>query len=146
MSNHLSTRTKFQLLGEITFLLSASPLHQNAAIGKISQNIWTPLELNQFRIYRKRDNPVGFVSWAYLSDELEQQYIAGPTELKLEDWRSGNNLFFIEFIAPFGHTRQIIQDLTTHIFPDRTAKSLRFRELGQPPKLYRFHGKTALRS
>lgn len=140
-----SEAKKFQLLGEITFLLTASPLHQKAYVGKIRQNIFPPLELNQFRIYRTQNQPVGFVAWAYLSDEIEQQFIAGPMELQPEDWKSGDNLFFIEFIAPFGHTRQILRDLTTNIFPDRVAKSLRFKKFGKPPKLCRFHGKAALR-
>lgn len=138
MQTDLSQFMKFQLLGEVTFLLSASPLHQQAYISNVTGNILPAIELNQFRIYRKQDYPVGFVAWAYFSDETEQRFITGPMQLQPEDWRSGSNLFFVEFVAPFGHTRQIVQDLTRNIFPGRVAKSLRFKELGKPPRLCRW--------
>lgn len=143
MQTDISQSMKFQLLGEVTFLLSASPLHRQAAIGDVTRNILPAIELNQFRIYRKKDNPVGFVAWAYFSEEVEQRFTAGPTELKLRDWRSGSNLFFVEFVAPFGHTRQVVQDLTINVFPGRVAKSLRSKELGKPPRLSRWTARTS---
>jgi len=145
MADSLSEEKRFQILGEVTFLLSASPLHQKALIGSIGKNIIPPLELNQLRIYKKGSYPVGFVSWAYFSDEIEARFISTPTELEMPDWKSGDNLFFIEFVAPFGHAKSIIKDLTTNIFPDRIAKSLRFKEFGRPPKLHQFHGKRVVR-
>ena len=66
-----------------------------------------------------------------ISDEIEQQYISGQYVLNLDEWQGGNNLWFPEFIAPFGHTRFIVRDLRTNVLPKGTpAKSFRIRPDG----------------
>lgn len=127
---------KLHLMGEILYLMSASSVHKYFRVVDITNNILPAIELNQYRIYRNSSRPVGFVSWAYFSDELEKKYTNYPTILKLEEWKSGNNLFLIDFIAPFGHAKKIIRDLKDNIFPDRTsAKGLRFKEPGKLHKV-----------
>lgn len=142
----LPVEKKLQLIGEVAILMMDSSIHKHYRVGDISNIIIPALHLNQFRIYRTGAQPVGFVSWAYLSDEIEKKYTSSPMLLKLPDWRSGNNLFFIDFIAPFGHAKKIIQDLKINIFPDKlVAKALRFKEVGNFQKVATYYGKNILR-
>ncbi len=119
---------KLKLIGEVIYLMSASSIHKYFQVIDINNYILPAINLNQFRIYHNSTRPVGFVTWAYFSDEVEKKFISGPTILKLEEWQSGDNFFFIDFIAPFGHAQKIIQDLRDNIFPDGVGKALRFKE------------------
>ena len=35
--------------------------------------------------------------------------------MKADDWKSGNNLYLAEFVAPFGQTRQIVRNMRQYI-------------------------------
>jgi len=145
MIDKLPTKEKLQLIGEVTTLMMNSSIHKHFRVCDITNIIIPALRLNQFRIYRSDDTPVGFVSWAYFSDEIEKKYTASSMLLKIEDWTSGDNLFFIDFIAPFGHGRKIIQDLRNNIFPNREmAKALRFKQVGKLQKVASYYGKNVL--
>ena len=102
-------------------------------IRDIADIILPPINLNQFRIYRNsKKEPTGFVTWGWFDDKTEQKYLSGNVVLTAEEWNSGKNLFFTDFIAPFGHTKKIFKDLTYNIFPNETAKTLRFDDHGKP--------------
>jgi cytolysin-activating lysine-acyltransferase len=139
----MKSNQNFQVIGEVIYLMSLSSIHRYFKVIDINHYILPAIKLNQFRIYRNRTYAVGFVSWAYFSDEVEKQYTSGPVLLNLEDWQSGNNLFFIDFIAPFGHATKISRDLRNNVFPQRrVAKALRFKEPGNLHKVATYHGKT----
>lgn len=146
------------LIGEVTSLLMMSKVHRKMQIRDIADIVLPPIHLNQFRIYRDKDNkPVGLVTWGWFDDQIEKKYLSGETVLSYAEWKSGigqpkanesgteklgNNLFFTDFIAPFGHTKKIFKDLTHNIFPNEIAKTLRFDDHGKPRKnLITLYGK-----
>jgi hemolysin-activating ACP:hemolysin acyltransferase len=45
------------------------------------------------------------VLWASVSDEVAERLAAGTTKLRPQDWKSGDKLWVVEVIAPFGGTR-----------------------------------------
>jgi cytolysin-activating lysine-acyltransferase len=108
-----------------------SSLHQKYPISAIAERFVPSLIHNQFRYYEINGSPIGFVNWAWLTDEIEEKYKTAKYVLNLDEWRGGKNLWFPEFIAPFGHTRFIVKDLRTNIFPKGTpAKAFRIRPGG----------------
>lgn len=114
------------MLGSIMHLMMHSPLHRRYTIHDLAERFIPSLLHNQFRYYEINGAPIGFVNWAWLDDKTEKKFSTGHYELKLDDWRSGSNLWFPEFIAPFGHTRQMVNDLRTNVLPKGTpAKALR---------------------
>lgn len=124
----LSVQQRLQLIGSITHLMMSSQLHSKYEIVDIADRFVPALIHNQFRYYEINGNPIGFVNWAWLSDEVEEKY-SSEYELELSEWSSGSNLWFLEFIAPFGHASLIIKDLRKNIFPKGTrAKSLRLKD------------------
>ncbi|MCG8363377.1 MAG: toxin-activating lysine-acyltransferase [Pseudanabaenales cyanobacterium] len=126
-----SARQRLQLIGSITHLMMSSPLHRKYHILDIAERFVPALIHNQFRYYEIDGNPIGFVNWAWLTDEVEQKIITGKYNLNLDEWTGGKNLWFPEFIAPFGHARLIVKDLRTNILPKGTpAKSFRIRPDG----------------
>ena len=126
-----TAKQRLQKIGSITHLMLNSSLHQKYPISAIAERFVPSLIHNQFRYYEINGSPIGFVNWAWLTDEIEEKYKTAKYVLNLDEWRGGKNLWFPEFIAPFGHTRFIVKDLRTNIFPKGTpAKAFRIRPGG----------------
>jgi hypothetical protein len=45
--------------------------------------------------------------WARLSDSISVQMKCGTYHLRPNDWNSGDNLWFVDLIAPFGHGKDV---------------------------------------
>jgi cytolysin-activating lysine-acyltransferase len=120
-----STGEKLFIIGEVAFIFGNTRSHAKYTITDLSSNVATPIQLNQFRIYRSPSRPVGFVAWAYLTDEVAEAYAADRYELQPADWKAGSKPWFVEFVAPFGHARRIAADLRRNIFPTQHVRSLR---------------------
>jgi len=123
--SRLSLDEKSKLIGEIVTIMLASPLHCKYVINDIGSVFFPPLHLNQFRIYRIDKKPVGIITWAKMSKDVEQAYINKTRFLKPDDWNSGDRNWVTDFIAPFGHANEIIKDLKFNVFPNEKAKSMR---------------------
>jgi len=123
----MSVDQKFKLIGEVASLMISSDLHINYRLADLRDIFMPAIDCNQFRIYHNNKKlPVGFVCWAYLSDEIDKLYVEGKYKIKPQDWNSGNNGWIIEMIAPFGHGKKIITELRNEIFPDKSGKALTF--------------------
>ena len=114
------------VLGEVVWLYSISPLHHDWKISTIHRWIIPALRQKQYRIYHRGSKPIGFVSWAFLSEQVAGTYIDSPNSLRPQDWQSGDKRWFIDFIAPFGDTKEIIRDLRKR-FPNETGNALRVK-------------------
>ena len=114
-----------QLLGGITWLMMNSPLYRHCTIEELEARILPSLTLNQFRYYEVDGQPHGFVSWAFLSAEAEEKYQTGGYQLLPQEWRSGEQLWCIDFISPFNYDQRIFDDLSQNVFtPGTTAKMI----------------------
>ena len=131
---------RIQLLGEITSILLCSDLHRRYRVNDIGSVFLPAIHYNQFKIYKKGNTPVGIITWAFLSDEIEKKYITGKYFLQLEDWKSGNNGWVVDFAAPFGDAKQIIRDIRNNVFPDRVGKAIRMTPQGKIKSIYTLRG------
>ena len=95
--------TVSHLLGEMTWLLSQSPLHKALAIGDLEWLIMPALIHEQFYIFKDGDKPVGLALWAKCNDEAERKLEGGMIEpenrLTLEEWTSGDRIWLVDLIA-----------------------------------------------
>ncbi|GAB3346843.1 toxin-activating lysine-acyltransferase [Lysobacter tyrosinilyticus] len=113
-----------EALGQIVWLLSQSPLHRELKLKDLEWSFMPAIVKEQFRIFRfgplaaldgvnlesfqkagmSREGleqlPLGIAVWAYLSEAAEQKLEQGE-HLALEDWKSGDRLWLVEFVAPF---------------------------------------------
>ncbi len=61
--------------------------------------------------------------------------------LTQEELTSGDRLYFLDFVAPYGHAKQVARHLRTDVFPNETGTSVRFTENAKAPmKILKFHG------
>jgi cytolysin-activating lysine-acyltransferase len=101
-----------------------SPAHKHLFMADLEWLVLPPVLLRKFRIFRCRGVPIGFASWAYLSEEAEARFKAGARRLKPEDWKSGDRLWLIDVIAPFGGGDAILKELRERAFKGQTVKAL----------------------
>jgi cytolysin-activating lysine-acyltransferase len=97
--------TVSHLLGEMTWLLTQSPLHRAMQIGDIEWLCMPALLKRQFYLFRDGEKPVGLALWAKCGTEAERKLQAGMIEpenrLSLEEWDSGERVWLVDLIAPF---------------------------------------------
>ncbi|WCM25837.1 toxin-activating lysine-acyltransferase [Sphingomonas sp. QA11] len=112
--------TVSHLLGEMTWLLSQSPLHKVLAIGDLEWLVMPALIHEQFYLFRDGDKPVGLALWAKCNEVAEKKLEGGMIEpenrLTLEEWISGDRIWLVDLIAPFAdaanrHRELMIADL-----------------------------------
>jgi hypothetical protein len=60
-----------EVLGEIVWLMSQSPIHKQFYISDLEWFVMTPVLLQQFRIFYAQDRPVGVLLWAFASNKVE---------------------------------------------------------------------------
>lgn len=99
--------TVSHLLGEMTWLLTQSPLHQAMQIRDIEWLCMPALLKEQFYLFRDGNQPVGLAMWAKCGAAAEKKLEGGMIEpenrLTLEEWDSGQRIWLVDLIAPFAN-------------------------------------------
>jgi cytolysin-activating lysine-acyltransferase len=121
------------LLGEMTWLLTQSPLHRALAIGDIEWLVMPALIHQQFYLFRDGERPVGLALWAKCGPEAEAKLDRGMVEpenrLTLEEWTGGDTIWLVDLIAPFAT-------------PENKQREIMFADLISGPlagKPFKFH-------
>ena len=117
-------RTPLDVIPEVLWLLTQSPQHKFMFLADLEWYFLPPFRLRQFRVFHKDKAPIAYVSWAYVSDEVEERLKSGATRLKPEDWRSGENLWLIDLCVPFGGGEFILKELRENVFKEQKVKML----------------------
>jgi len=126
-----------EVLGEITWLMSQSPLHKQFFISDLEWLVMTPVMLQQFRLFYDKDKPIGVAFWATVNAEVEERLAAGTSRLRPQDWKSGDRLWVVEVIAPFGGAEEMVKDLKAKVFAGREMRFLAVGERGREIKIIR---------
>jgi len=113
-----------EVLGEIVWLMSQSHLHKQLFVSDLEWLVMTPMMLQQFRLFYDKQKPVGVLFWASVNEEVEARLSVGTNRMRPQDWKSGDRLWVVEAIAPFGGAEEMVKDLKTKVFPEREIKAL----------------------
>lgn len=133
-------KTVANMLGEVVWLMTQSANHKTFFVSDLEWLAMAPILLKQFRVFYATDKdaaggeqskPIGVVLWASVNEEVETRLAAGNAKMRPQDWRSGDKLWVVDVIAPFGGHDAMLQDLKSQVFKD---KSFKFRAVvdGQP--------------
>ena len=91
-------------------LMMSSDVHKNWYIKDVQRLIVPPIALGQCGFLREDSTAVGFFTYGWFTKEAEEGFTEGTRKIKAGDWNDGNILWVIDFIAPFGHTRQMFTE------------------------------------
>ncbi|HZK98991.1 MAG TPA: toxin-activating lysine-acyltransferase [Caulobacteraceae bacterium] len=115
-------KTVAQVLGEIVWLMSQSPVHKQLFVGDLEWFCMPAILLEQFRIFNGPNSPAAVAFWASVSEETERRLEAGGNKLRVDEWKNGERMWLIELVAPFGAVDEIMNDLAASVFAGKTFK------------------------
>ena len=87
-------------MGQAVWLMTMSKNHRDLPIRVVESLVSPAILLRQFKLYSKGKQPVAFLIWASVTDEVKAVLDAGGQIEKLEDWRGGSNLVVVDCISP----------------------------------------------
>lgn len=111
-------------MGPVIMLYMQSTHRRFQFISNLEWLLLPPLVNGQCKLYMKKEYPISFVSWAFLGEETEKRLFHNGGKLRPEDWKSGENLWLIDIVAPFGGVENMLRDIQKKEFPGRTIKIL----------------------
>ncbi|EJL83623.1 ACP:hemolysin acyltransferase (hemolysin-activating protein) [Polaromonas sp. CF318] len=98
--------------------------NRHTLLSELEWRVMPALVLNQAKLYLKDEAPVAFVSWAKLSEEVAQRYQAGPHQLTLADWASGEQIWLIDVFTPYGGAQEVLRNLREKVFAGQVLRQL----------------------
>lgn len=116
--------SKIPLLGPVTWLMMQQSASRHTLVSELEWRVLPALMLDQAKLYLKDEAPIAFVSWARLSDAAAQRYKAAPHQLTMTDWTSGDQIWLIDVLTPFGGAQDILKDLREKVFPGQVIYQL----------------------
>ena len=102
------------------FLFNQSPDHRLYTLVEFNHYCLFPLIYQKARLFYNGNKPIGFVSWAWLTEEEAQDFISErwmPSEEvhKRPDVIDDQyQLWGIDFIAPYGHSTKVMRGMMEH--------------------------------
>lgn len=115
---------KIPILGAVAWLMLQKGATRNALLADLEWRVMPPLVLEQCKLYLRSDAPTGFVSWARLSPEVAKRYRSYPHQLAASDWRTGEDIWLVDFLVPFGGAQDVLQDLRSTVFAGKAVHQL----------------------
>jgi len=122
-------------------LFRASPAHSRYNVNDIYIYLQLPIKQHCIRLYYENNKPVGLITWCWLSDTDAELFLQDKYHPKEQDYTldtpMSKQLWGMEFIAPYGHTRRMMRAIK------HTTE-----ELYGPQKVHwrRFHSRDKIRS
>jgi cytolysin-activating lysine-acyltransferase len=96
-------------LGEIVSLLVQSPSHRHLFLNDLEWLVVPPVMLRQFALFRQG----------------ERRLMAGQPRLAPAEWRSGDRVWLMDMVAPFGGGEKLFDELRARVLAGREVKAIR---------------------
>ena len=126
-----------EAFGAAMWLWMQLPRHRHLALSNPETRLLEPIRQGQYVLActgktNHQRNPVALLLYACLNARAESRYLRDPTAaLPAGDWRSGDRLWLIDWVSPFGHSLQLHQPMLD-LFARQTARSLPRHPQGGP--------------
>lgn len=127
--------------GSAAWLWLHSPRHRNVSLHTLSTLLLPAIKEGKFILVSERGQPVFYMSWADLDEAAEARYLQhSPEQMRQQDWNSGERLWILDWIAPFGHTRLMMQLVRKRLMANRIMRTLYHRGSEQGLRIKELHG------
>ena len=130
-----------EILGSAVWLWMHSQKHKDLMIKELPSLLLPAIKHQQFILISENNKPIFYLSWANFSAEVETKYINNiPYADPVEDWNSGDRVWIIDWLAPFGHTAEMTRLITSSLFANYCFRSLYHRGNERGLRIKTFHG------
>lgn len=91
----------------------ADPVHG------LGLNLWPAVRLNQIAfLFNTKGAPVAFATWAFVTNEVAELLQSDPNyRLDISEWNEGDQLWLVDFVAPFGDARNLVRKIRASCLP-----------------------------
>ena len=111
--------------------MARSVNHRYLFISDLEWMIMQPVALAQYRMFYGENHPVGAAFWASVDKRVEKRLQQGLTRMSPQDWKSGDRIWLIDLIAPFGNVAKMLEDLKNNVFHESAFRYIQRNEKGQ---------------
>mgnify|MGYP003635183008 FL=1 len=118
-------------------LFRQSKWHKVYNVEGVYRFLIAPIKHNRIRLYYQDNKPIGLVTWCWLDKESGRDFLKETYYITEEDYISEDKeeLWVVEFIAPYGHTRQVMSMIRKeHNNTYKNNKKVNWRRLHDPDK------------
>jgi cytolysin-activating lysine-acyltransferase len=136
-----------EAFGAAVWLWMQHPRHRETSIRSLQRRLLEPVQQGQYVLASVRGtsgqgDPVALLLYACLNAQAESRYLKDPTApLAHGDWRSGDRLWLIDWVSPFGHSLQLRRRMLA-LFARQTARSLRRYPRAEEDRVQTWLGET----
>jgi len=122
-------------------LLADSPYHCDISEDGVRRLIEAPIRFGKAIIVKDGDDVVGFSTYAFLYEHQVEGYLNKTRKLKSIDFmREKGELWFIDFIAPYGNAREVLKEVKTEFgrrYPQIYSAKMFRRAKGYDARVFR---------
>lgn len=119
-------------IGAISLLTMKSQSHKYLFTADLEWLVVPAVAQKQFKLFRNNKNePVAFISWANIDDEVEARLLSGSLKLQPKDWNGGKKKYIIDVISPFVSVKEVLKELKDNHFKDEEVKIIRPKKDGK---------------
>lgn len=130
-----------EAFGAVAWLWMHSTFHRDIPIHALNQMVLAAIRCEQFILAIEQGKPVAYMSWACMDEAAERRYLGShPCLMSDAAWNSGERVWILDWIAPFGHTRHFSNVVLRDLFAHRFGRYLYHRTEGAPPQVKVFRG------
>lgn len=130
-----------EALGGAVWLWMHSATHRNLPLHALPGVLMPAIKRGQFVLAVDGEQPVFFLSWTQFSQVAETRYLGNSSLLMPEaDWNSGDRIWLLDFVAPFGHAAAMSRLLQRTVFPHSVMRMLYHRGNERGLRVKTFHG------
>ncbi len=123
------------VLGAVAWLMMQQAGARHTLLSELDWRVMPPLVLEQAKLYMRDGAPIAYVSWAKFSNVAAQRYLEAPHHLTAADWKSGDQVWIIDLIAPFGGAPDVMKELREMLFIGQAIHQLMPDAQGQAKTL-----------
>jgi cytolysin-activating lysine-acyltransferase len=123
---------KLPILGPAMWLFARDPQRKFTFVADLDWRLMPPLVLEQCKLLSKGDLPWAFVTWASVSDAVDARLRSNAPIIAPHEWKSGEHLWLIDVVAPFGEAQVMAQQVVDQLNPKGTVRAWLHSAAGTP--------------
>ena len=115
---------KLPILGPVFWLYARDERRKFTFIADQDWLLMPPVVLDQCKLYMKDEMPWVFITWALVSDDIDARLRSMVPKIAPHEWKSGEHVWLIDIVAPFGQSDEMVEELRMTQFPGRKVSAL----------------------
>lgn len=130
-----------EVMGSAVWLWMNSDMHLSTPLHLLNGLMIPAIKSGQYLLAFENEKPVAYVAWARLDEINESGYLKDPLYLNdTSQWQSGDRAWITDFIAPFGHAKQIRHLMTNQLFINGLFRTLYHKGDTKGLRILELHG------